>query len=302
MNDDLRITLLGTGTPVPLVERMGCSVLVEGGNDRLIIDCGRGAAQRINQTNVPLKEIDTVFLTHLHYDHCVGIPDLWLTGWLYGRLCPVSVFGPSGTSDMVTNLARAFQVDVHVRRDLDEKFDPQGAIITGTDTQPGFVYQKGNITVESFAVDHHPVPGAVGYVVSYGGRKAVFSGDTRYMPSMASIAKNADLLVHEVAAPGAIWKRSESIGRDPVHTRAIIDHHATPEQVADIFSEARPRLAAFYHIVGGPGAEEEVFAATKKFYDGKFLIPDDLTTITIGDEVTIEAMGNETSSPKWLSS
>ena len=44
MNDDLRITLLGTGTPVPLVERMGCSVLVEGGHDRVIIDCGRGAA------------------------------------------------------------------------------------------------------------------------------------------------------------------------------------------------------------------------------------------------------------------
>jgi ribonuclease BN (tRNA processing enzyme) len=77
------------------------------------------------------------------------------------------------------------------------------------------------------------------------------------------------------------------IGRNPVHTKKIIEHHATPSQVGSIFVESKPRLGAFYHIVGGPGAEEEISQAIKKVYDGDFLIPDDLTAIEIGDEIKI---------------
>jgi len=107
------------------------------------------------------------------------------------------------------------------------------------------------------------------------------------MPTMASIAKGADLLIHEVAAPDAIWKRSNMIGRNPEHTKKIIDHHATPSQVGSIFAESKPKLGAFYHIVGGPGAEEEIKETTKRVYGGDFLIPDDLTVIEIGDEIKV---------------
>ena len=68
MDNILKITLLGTGTPVPLIDRMGCSVLIQAAGQNILIDCGRGAAQRINQTNTPLKEVSTILLTHLHYD------------------------------------------------------------------------------------------------------------------------------------------------------------------------------------------------------------------------------------------
>jgi ribonuclease Z len=287
MNDVLNITLLGTGTPVPLIERMGCSILVQAGDESILIDCGRGAAQRINQTETHIKAVTTVLLTHLHYDHYIGVPDLWLTGWLYGRTHAMSVYGPPGTTNMIRHLSKAFEVDVHIRRDLDEKFDPEGALISGNDIAPGFIYEKSGLKIQSFEVDHYPVPDAMGYIVTYGKRKVVISGDTRYMPTMASIAKGADLLIHEVAAPEAIWKRSNMIGRNPEHTKKIIDHHATPSEVGAILEKSKPRLGAFYHIVGGPGAEEEISQAIKKVYDGDFLIPDDLTAIEIGDEIKI---------------
>ena len=287
MDNNLKITLLGTGTPVPLIDRMGCSVLVQAANQNVLIDCGRGAAQRINQTETPLREVFTVLLTHLHYDHYIGVPDLWLTGWLYGRKIPVSVYGPTGTEAMIFNLSKAFEIDVHIRRDLDEKFSPEGAIITGSDVSPGFSYEQSGLRIESFEVDHHPVPDAMGYIITYQGKKVVISGDTRYMPSMSQISKDADLLIHEVAAPDAIWKRSNAIGRDPEHTKKIIDHHATPSQVGSIFEKSKVRLGAYYHIVGGPGAEEEVSKATKEVFNGDFLIPDDLTVIEIGDEIKI---------------
>jgi ribonuclease Z len=78
------------------MNRFGPSTLVEVGGQKF--DAGRGALQRLNQINVPWRDVNGVFLTHLHSDHVVGLPDLWLTGWLVGRPGrdrPVAVWGPS---------------------------------------------------------------------------------------------------------------------------------------------------------------------------------------------------------------
>ena len=74
---DFRVTLLGTSTPNPLPDRFGPSTLVEAGGERLLFDCGRGATIRLWQLKIPLGTVK-LFITHLHSDHTVGIPDLWL--------------------------------------------------------------------------------------------------------------------------------------------------------------------------------------------------------------------------------
>ena len=70
------------------MDRFGPSILVEAGGKKLLFDCGRGSAQRIEQLKIPFTEMDALFLTHLHSDHVVGIPHLWLTGWARGRKVP----------------------------------------------------------------------------------------------------------------------------------------------------------------------------------------------------------------------
>src|SRR5437773_1357243 len=109
---DIKVTLLGTGGPSPRIERFGSSTLVEAGGERLLFDCGRGASIRLWQLHLPLSAVTAVFLTHLHSDHVVGIPDLWLTGWLsppFGhRTTPFRIWGPVGTKEMMANLARAY--------------------------------------------------------------------------------------------------------------------------------------------------------------------------------------------------
>jgi ribonuclease Z len=79
-SDEMRVTLLGTGTPFPNAERFGSAILVEVAGKRLLFDCGRGVVIRLTQAGVSPKDIDCLFLTHLHSDHVVGIPDLWLSG------------------------------------------------------------------------------------------------------------------------------------------------------------------------------------------------------------------------------
>jgi ribonuclease Z len=81
-SEEFRVTLLGTGAPPPLMRRFGPGVLVQAGGQSVLIDSGRGVTQRLFQLGVKLGAIDAVFITHLHSDHIVGIPDLWLTGWL----------------------------------------------------------------------------------------------------------------------------------------------------------------------------------------------------------------------------
>src|SRR5262245_20661429 len=116
---DIKVTLLGTSTPNPLPDRFGPSTLVEAGNERLLFDCGRGATIRLWQARIPLGTVK-LFLTHLHSDHTVGIPDLWLTGFLPlpygGRQEPLRIWGPKGTAEMVGNLRKAYDADIRNRR------------------------------------------------------------------------------------------------------------------------------------------------------------------------------------------
>src|SRR5215470_8846353 len=77
--EDMKITLLGTGTPVLNINRFGMSTLVEAGGQKLLVDAGRGAAMRLHQAKVPLREITAIFITHLHSDHLAGIPDIYAT-------------------------------------------------------------------------------------------------------------------------------------------------------------------------------------------------------------------------------
>ncbi len=94
----IKVTLLGTGSPIPAIDRFGPSTLVEAGGQKFLFDCGRGAGMRLWQLQIPLGQIHMLFLTHLHSDHTVGIPDVWLTGWIpaaYGRReIPFEVWGP----------------------------------------------------------------------------------------------------------------------------------------------------------------------------------------------------------------
>ena len=112
----LKVTLLGTGNPRPVMSRFGPSILVEAGKEKLLFDCGRGATQRLYQLKIPFTEVTGLFLTHLHSDHTVGIPDLWLTGWVMGRVAPLPVWGPEGTMAMMEHLQKAYAFDIHIPR------------------------------------------------------------------------------------------------------------------------------------------------------------------------------------------
>ena len=247
MSSDFRVTLLGTGVPIPSPERFGPSTLVEAGDQKFLIDAGRGATIRLYQLKIPIGRIDVQLLTHYHSDHISCLPDVWLTGWLeshFGtRKTPYKVIGPTGAKRLMENLERAYADDIKIRV-ADEKLPLSGIATDVTEfDRDGLVYEKSGVKVIAFEVDHGDViKPCYGYRIEYGGRVAVFSSDTRYNQNVIKYGKGADLLVHEVAMARPELMKEAYIQR-------IIGHHTTPYDCGRVFAQTRPKLAAFTHVV-----------------------------------------------------
>ena len=144
-SDSLKVVLLGTGVGPPVnLQQYGASTLVEAGAQRFLFDCGRGATLRLAQAGVPIGSITRVFLTHLHSDHVLQLPDLLLTGWAGGRRAvPLAVWGPAGTRAMMDHLQQAFAFDIHMRRDVDEHLPAAGITVVSHEvTTDGVVFDR----------------------------------------------------------------------------------------------------------------------------------------------------------------
>lgn len=191
----LRVTLLGTGTPEPRPDRFGPRTLVEAGSERLVFDCGRSCTTRLWQ---------------------LGIPDLWLTGWLtqpYGtRTQPFQVWGPRGTSAMMAALQAAYQEDIRVRRAFNPNLTAAQVGVNAHDIREGIVYEDAGVRVTAFKVKHAEFEEAFGFRVDYGGRSVAISGDMapndnflRHARGADVIAKLARAMERPSSAPSSSW-------------------------------------------------------------------------------------------------
>ena len=197
---EIRVTLLGTASgPRVHPGLAGISTLVEAGGERFLFDAGRGLMLRLVQAGFAMSAVTKLFLTHLHSDHIVDVPDLMLTPWPAApeRKVPLEVWGPDGTRDMMRHLEEAFAFDIHMRRDVDESFSPDGIRVVAHDIREGKVYERNGVTVTAFLVTHGLVKPSYGYRVDYAGRSVALSGDTSPSDNLVAFCKGVDVLIHE---------------------------------------------------------------------------------------------------------
>lgn len=284
----IRVTLLGTAPGPPVrVGRAGISTLVEAAGERFLFDAGYGFLARLVESGLPMDAVSKLFLTHLHSDHVVDLPALMLLPWSAPseRDVPLEVWGPPGTRDMVRHLQQAFTYDIHIRRDVDERVSAKGIEVIGRDVREGTVYDQGGVKIVAFLVDHGPVKPAFGYRIDHAGRSVAISGDTRPSDNLVKFSKGVDVLIHEIVDEASL----KTLVPSQRLFEAIVGHHTTPEQAADIFRRVSPRLAVFSHAQGGAAVVER----TRRTYSGRVEFGEDLMVIDVGDEVVVRRRGGD---------
>ena len=276
----LTVTLLGTGTPRPDLEHFSQSILVETPDARLLFDAGRGAVLRLHEIGVSAADLTHVFLTHLHYDHMVGLDDVWLTAHLWQRRLPFEVSGPTGTASMVKHLRAAYQDDLLFRQHQSGLPKADGDL-RAIEVESGLVWQQSELKVTAFAVDHGAVKPALGYRVDYGAYSVVISGDTTYTEGLIQHAEGADVVIHEamMASPPLLAKHSR--------LARVQDYHSTPQQVGRSLSSIQPRLAVLIHLLKFGSSDADILEQVTKNYAGDVRLGQDLMAIDIGESLHV---------------
>ena len=290
--DVLKVTLLGTGGPEPALDRFGPATLVEAGSIRLLFDAGRGVTQRLWQTGIRLGDVNLLFLTHLHSDHTVGLPDLWLTGWMgtaFGRRrLPFEVWGPTGTADMMSALRKGYDADIRQRSE-GSALPEAGIAAQAHDIQQGVLFDRNGVRVTAFDVDHGTVKmPAYGYRVDFAGRSVVISGDTRFSENLVRAAAGADVVIHEVMAgtPEALQASEPA--------RRVMASHTSPEDAGRAFDRIKPKLAVYTHVglIAEPSRraalQDTILVRTRTTYAGLVELGEDMMVITVGERVDVQ--------------
>lgn len=288
-NDALKVTLLGTGIPNPSIHAFGTSTLIEAGEQRVMLDCGRGTVIRLSQLGIPVGYVDTVILSHYHSDHYSGLFDLLMSGTIpqgwAGRGGPLNVYGPAG----IEHIAEGAWIVTKPDRDIrvnDNEIEAEHMRIIPHEYQEGVVFDKGGLKIIAILVDHGDnIPSAYGFRVEYMGHVFVHSQDTRYNENLISQAHGADVFVHEVAAA-----RDSTLASHP-KVKVAIDHHSSPAEVGRVFAQTKPRLAMLTHLAllpPDPLPMNDLLDELAAEYNGTVLIAEDLMTIRIGRNISIE--------------
>jgi len=283
---DLSVFFAGTGGSAPSASRGLPAVLIRRGGDRLLFDCGEGTQRQLVRS-VGLADVDSVFITHFHADHWLGLPGMLKSFALRERGEPLTVYGPRGLKDLmgamrivygrlpyelsISELQPAETVAgdgyliaaIPVRHRGDSSFgyalveesrpghlDARLAAELGVMPGPDFGRLQRGETVAGVAPEQVMGPTRLG-------RKIVLSGDTTPCEALQLAAHEADVLVHE-----ATFMHDES-------DRARQTSHSTARQAAELARDAEVRMLALTHVssryAGGELREEAraVFAATE---------------------------------------
>lgn len=266
------VILLGTGTPNIDPSRSGPSVVVKVDGAPYLVDFGPGVVRRAIEAGLKSYQLTHGFLTHLHSDHTVGYPDLILTPAVDGRTSTLVVYGPTGLKSMTTHILAAYEEDIRERLQGLEPASPESYVVECHEIdndEPGIIFQDARVSVEAIPVVHGSWP-AYGYKFTSADRTIVISGDTAPTPLLVEKAQDCDVLVHEVYSEVALNDRSDDWRR--YHSSV----HTSSYELAEIASQARPKLLVLYHQLFWSRSDSELLQEINSRYDGKVVSGNDL--------------------------
>jgi ribonuclease Z len=278
----LRVTLLGTGSPLPDPGRAGPSTLVQWGASNLLVDCGRGVLLRLTAAGVLPPMLTAVLVTHLHSDHLTDLNDVITTHWVMSPVpATLRVIGPPRLGEVVAATLAALEPDIGYRLDHHPDLTWRPSVEV-TEVAAGDVLELGTgddaVRVTVAATDHRPVEPTIAFRVDTpSGKSVVLGGDGVPCPGLDELCLGADAYVQTVIRDDIVRLVPNQRFKD------IIDYHSSVSDAARTAARAGVRTLVLTHYVPAvqPGQEDEWRALAAPHFDGDIVLGPDLTSIDI---------------------
>jgi ribonuclease BN (tRNA processing enzyme) len=289
-----RVITLGTlAGPNPNAHQAQSSNLLIVNGTFYVIDAGDGVARRLAKAGIRIREIGTIFLTHLHDDHTSGLPPLMSIAWDQNRVKPINVYGPPRTEELVKAAAQFLTIGADIRIADGGRSIPIAELLVGHDIGTGLIYQDANIKVTSaenshFAFHSGPVAGkykSYAYRFETPDRVIVFTGDTGASDAVTELAKGADLLVTEsnsfkdrmqIMMKSGQWQAMTPDQRVGIE-RQSNQGHMIPEMIGNLATRANVKTVVLSHLsYRRDGDYTQRADEVKKYFSGQVLVAKDL--------------------------
>jgi ribonuclease Z len=279
----MKLTLLGTGTPIPNLQRYGPSQVVEVGEQLILVDAGLGVVHRLMAAGYPRPNLACIALTHLHFDHIAGLHDVLWAGWIQSWWdTPPVIVGPPGTREFIDGLMRAFSYDIKVRTMGERRREGLVPQVV-EEVEDGWMTENADWRLSAFRVEHDPVDQAFGVRLDTPDGSLVVSGDTKRSENLIRHAQGVDLLVHEAYARRGMEAQMAAT-TDPLvlaRLQVIAGYHTPADDVARIATETGAKHLVLTHLLLNGGATPaSMVEEIEPIYRGRLTVGADLLAFT----------------------
>ena len=273
------LTLLGTGCPKVDHKRFGPSNLISSKKSIILVDCGSGVTQRLDEAKISTADIDSLVLTHLHSDHVVDFYQLIISSWHSYRTKPWKIYGPKGTKKFLNNIMNAWKEERNLRIKYEARSSIKAFKLDIVEFGKEGKFQIKDILVEYFKVDHFPVRHAYGFNFFNNKKKLTVSGDTKPCENLMRYGQKADVLLHEVYIEGEIQKTTKMRSVKTLHN--VKAYHTTSSQVGKVANLIKCKKLVLTHFVPTKFSEKKLQSLVKKDFGKNPIIGQDLLKIII---------------------
>lgn len=274
----MKLTMLGTGLPMPNPARKGPSQLISLGDAHILADCGPGAVHRLSEARITPRDIDHVMITHHHADHYLDLGYFILIRWLMGVDRTLHVYGPHGQRQMIERLMTLHDFDFRNRLGV---MAPGRSLpdIRVVEFEQGPVAEIGGMKVSAFVTPHLPEGLSFGFRFESRDKTIVLSGDTAPSENVIRHAHGADILVHEcVDSRKSNLSASPAFASPEERLRHMAAIHTFPEFLGAIARDASVKTLVTTHMVPA-SVPEELSNIIARDFRGEILIGEDLMQI-----------------------
>jgi ribonuclease BN (tRNA processing enzyme) len=275
----LTVVAVGTGSGYENPERLGPITALAWGNNIILVDVGRGAAEALRHALIPVNQPQVILLTNLLPLNTLGLDDLLFTGWLEDRDEPLRLLGPPGTVAMVEGLLAAYAQGANaLGRAL--PLSSLGSRIEVQEVDDGYTEELDGVAIQAGGLPGGELP-ALAWRFERGKSSVVVSGTGWAPDALVDFARDTDLLVHEaVFVPPPDDIEAAGVIADPQRLIREAELHTSIEDVGALATRAGAKQLALVRMRPPPFYAFQINAIVGQTYDGTILLPED------GDELT----------------